>query len=108
MLSPGQQLTSGQSSKSPGGGYLLILQEDGNLCLHASGGGALWCSGTTNPGPVPQRAVMQTDGNLCLYAPGNVFVWCSGTVSPGARLVFGEDGRIAIVAAAGSAIWSRP
>jgi hypothetical protein len=69
-VAAGASLSVGQSITSTNGEFALILQNDGNLVLYATGGSvswvALWNTGTA--GKQVWRAVMQNDGNFVLYA----------------------------------------
>ena len=103
MLQPGEQLSPGQSRTSPDGrfelsyqgdGNLVLyrmsdghplwathtfaagvveMQHDGNLVIYASGGGAIWSTGTAGyPGA---RLAMQSDSNLVIYDYYGFPVW---------------------------------
>jgi hypothetical protein len=106
-LNSGEILTPGQALISRAGGYVLVMQYDGNLVLYAPGNRAIWGSGTAGrPGTVLR---MQADGNLVLYAPGNRAIWDSGTHGrPGTVLVMQGDGNAVLYAPGDRAIWVAP
>jgi hypothetical protein len=60
-----------------GAGDTAWMQNDGNFVLYATGGKALWSSGTYgHPGA---SLAMQNDGNLVVYGPGGKPLWASNT-----------------------------
>ena len=106
VLWAGEQLTVGQTLKSPNGHYVLILQGDGNLVLYGPGGGptgALWASNTSGA----NRLAMQGDGNLVLYQPNNTAAWATWTQAyPGAWVQLQDDGNLVVYRPGGVAVWS--
>ena len=102
-LLPGEQMTAGQSIRSPRGQYQLTMQADGNLVLYDTGdSNALWSTGSLGA----NRAVMQADGNFVVYSAGNA-VWTSGTDGfLNGRLVLQDDGNL-VVYDDDQAVWSR-
>src|SRR5438105_10081526 len=61
QLNPGETLTSGQQLVSPSGGYVAVMQSDGNFVEYGPGGAVVWATSTNgHPGSVIQ---MQGDGN---------------------------------------------
>ncbi len=110
LLVAGQQLLPLQSLASPNGKYVLVNQDDGNLCLLASGV-PTWCSGTNGiQGLITQ---MRTDGNLVVYDPqpynpDYAVRYQSGTDGrPGSYLAVQDDGNIVIYDGTTRA-WIRP
>ena len=104
LLAPYETLNVNQSVTSPNGGFVLIMQGDGNLVAYLDGavygpGVPIWASGTSgHPGNI---AVMQGDGNLVIYGPTCTFVnhscWNSGTGgSNGAYAQLQNDGNYVI------------
>lgn len=77
LLTPGQQLTTGQVVYSPDNLYYAIMQTDGNFVIYRTGGAATWSTNTAGRGAV--RAEMQNDGNFVLYTANNAAVWASNT-----------------------------
>jgi hypothetical protein len=63
-LSQGNSLYPGFAMRTYTG-YLLVLQQDGNLVLYSPSMSVLWSTGTY--GNTPLALTMQTDGNLVLY-----------------------------------------
>jgi hypothetical protein len=93
-----------------GNGFVLFMQNDGNLVLYApapSGTGlgrALWSSGTS--GRSVAGVVMQPDGNLVIYPPSGPAIWWSGTSGhSGAYLADQPDGNLVIYSSTGTALW---
>ncbi|UII33145.1 M57 family metalloprotease [Fulvivirga ulvae] len=102
-LLPGEQLTSGQSIKSPDNRFTFVMQGDGNLVLYKINV-PLWSSNTH--GLPVTRCIMQTDGNLVLYDNLNRARWSSNTHgNPGAWLVAQNDGNV-VIYRNNSALWS--
>jgi hypothetical protein len=99
-MTPGQQITAGQSLWSSTNNHQLIMQTDGNLVIYDQGGQPIWASNTRGSGGV--RAIMQTDGNFVIYksytssSPSEA-VWASGTYGhPGAWITMQNDGNLVI------------
>jgi cell wall-associated NlpC family hydrolase len=111
LLEPGTTLVPGDELISPGRGYQLIMQGDGNLVLYQGGvtcpsascsGTALWSSGTD--GANGATVTMQPDGNLVVYYNGTA-VWNSNTGGfPGAFLKLQDDDNL-VIYQGGTAIW---
>jgi len=105
-LGQGQRMNADQYILSPNGLYKVIMQQDGNLVMYQSGGGAVWSTRTNNnPGSF---AVMQNDGNLVVYrAGGGVAIWASGTGgNSGSRLIMQNDRNLVIYGTNGTASWA--
>ncbi len=80
---------------SPGAGYQLVLQGDGNLVVYSSAGLAVWSSGTYGTGA--SLFAVQGDGNLVLYTATGVAVWSSSTSgSAVTQLVMQADGNLVL------------
>ena len=75
-LVSGQTLSPGQSVESPGGGYVLTMQSDGNLVEYDAAGHPVWAAGTN---PSGASAVMGSDGALVVKDSGGSVLWSSGT-----------------------------
>lgn len=105
-LLSGQELTAGQAVWSPGGGYYLTMQTDGNLVEYTSSGQALWASDTNSePG---NYAVMQTDGNLVVYSSGGQWIWQTRTNGyGGAYLAVQDDSNVVVYSSSSSALWAK-
>jgi hypothetical protein len=106
-LGSGQSMQSGDTIKSMGGHYQLIMQKEGNLVLYNADNKPVWASPTDgNPGA---RVDMQKEGNLVIYSAANKPVWTSPTAgNAGASLQVRDDGHLAIVGADGRALWTTP
>jgi CSLREA domain-containing protein len=103
-LSAGGVLSPGQYLLSPGHGYQLLYQTDGNLVLYRGDGVALWGSGTA--GQTADHVTMQADGNLVIYGPG-VAQWASNTAGNlNAVLKLQDDGNLVIYTSAPAAIFA--
>lgn len=88
---------------SNGGGYLAVLQGDGNFVVYAPGSRAVWCTRTGGA----NRIVMQGDGNMVIYNSANRATWASNTSGNGkSRLVMQSDGNLVIYRADGRATWA--
>jgi hypothetical protein len=44
QLNPGETLTSGQQLVSPSGGYVAVMQSDGNFVEYGPGGAVVWAT----------------------------------------------------------------
>jgi hypothetical protein len=103
-LNPGETLNPNQALRSPGGGYQLAMQADGNLVLSNSGG-ALWATMTNDS--ASEHVTMQSDGNLVVYTGSGAARWNSHTDGfPGSHLGIQDDGNLVIVSAGGTPVWS--
>ncbi|WNV85967.1 LysM peptidoglycan-binding domain-containing protein [Umezawaea sp. Da 62-37] len=102
-LQAGQNLAVGQQLDSENG-YVLALQDDGNLVLK-DGGDVVWATGTNGSGAT--SATLQDDGNFVLYtASGNV-AWASDSGgNPGSRLVLQNDRNLVVYSGNGSSTWA--
>lgn len=102
-LQAGQNLAVGQQIDSENG-YVLALQEDGNLVL-SDGGDVVWATGTNGSGAT--TATMQEDGNFALYTTSGSLVWSSDTSgNPGSRLVLQNDRNVVVYNSAGTSTWA--
>ncbi|MEO6082388.1 MAG: LysM peptidoglycan-binding domain-containing protein [Umezawaea sp.] len=102
-LQAGQNLAVGQQIDSENG-YVLALQEDGNLVLK-DGGDVVWATGTNGSGAT--SATMQEDGNFAVYTTGGSLVWSSDTSgNPGSRLVLQNDRNLVVYNSGGSSTWA--
>jgi LysM repeat protein len=102
-LHAGQNLAVGQQIDSENG-YVLALQEDGNLVL-SDGGDVVWATGTNGSGAT--TATMQEDGNFALYTTSGSLVWSSDTSgNPGSRLVLQNDRNVVVYNSAGTSTWA--
>jgi hypothetical protein len=103
-LGPGQRLNGG--GEIAAGGYVLIMQTDGNLVEYDSASHALWNSNTA--GQPGNFVVMQTDGNLVVYSSGGSWRWQSGTNGYGnASLAIQTDGNVVVYSSGGSPLWAK-
>jgi hypothetical protein len=100
-LAAGQSLSPGQELVSPGGGYVAVMQGDGNFVVYAPGFRALFATNTFAAGA---GLFMQGDGNLVLYASGRPLFY-TYTFAVGAELVLQADGNL-VVYAGGRPLWS--
>jgi hypothetical protein len=102
MLQPGSSLFPGSVMRTYTG-YMLFLQQDGNLVLYSPSSTVLWSSQTF--GNVPAYLTMQMDGNLVLYGypqggPGPVQqLWASNTNKPMTNLYLSDTGALLIIEA---------
>jgi len=104
VLEPGRGLGPGESLRSPGGQFRLVMQKDGNLVLYSAGHKALWASGTR--GSAGAWAVMRRDGDFVVYSAAGRALWSSGTARhPGAWLALQADGDVVVYNSKG-ALWS--
>ena len=102
-LQAGQNLAVGQRIDSENG-YVLALQEDGNLVL-TDGNDAVWATGTNGSGAT--TATMQEDGNFALYTTSGSLVWSSDTSgNPGSRLVLQNDRNVVVYSSGGTSTWA--
>jgi len=60
------------------GGYVAVMQGDGNFVEYDHESGAMWASGTD--GHAGAHLSLQDDGNLVVYGPGGKPLWASNTV----------------------------
>lgn len=102
-LGSGARLSAGQGLAV--GGWLALVQGDGNVVVYANGRPQFSTATGGNPGA---SLLMQADGNLVVYSVSNRPLWNSRTgASAGARLVLQDDGNLVIYRADGTAAWSR-
>lgn len=120
------------SSNSNGkNGEALVMQDDGNLVIHAPGANVIWASNSyertytnkswnTNgdqvfhPGQTVLKSnnkiyslVFQEDGNLVLYKYDTEAIWSSGTYGKGAKsFSFQGDGNMCIRTDPNTIIWA--
>ncbi len=112
-LNAGESLVPGNGRKSENSKYFFVFQNDCNLVLYDITGGEgnwkpLWASDTGGKCS-PKFTVMQRDGNLVVVDINNSPVWASNTDGhSGAYLIVRDDGKVAIVDAAGTIIWKKP
>jgi hypothetical protein len=100
-LASGQILTGGQEIAA--GGYVLVMQGDGNLVEYGPSG-AIWQSFTS--GQPGNYLVMQTDGNLVMYHSGGGWVWQTFTNGyPGDHLSIQTDGNFVVYSGGNSPLW---
>jgi hypothetical protein len=83
-------------------GTRLVMQTDGNVVLHSTGG-ALWATNTVGRGG--KYLQMQTDGNLVLRSASGAALWTNGRSGSGSELVMQADGNL-VEYIAGHAVWS--
>lgn len=104
LLDSGESLAAGASKLSPGGGFTLLNQLDGNLVLYRTGGAPVWASNTSG---APGVTSMQGDGNFVVYDRDGQPRFHTGTHgNPGAVLHVDTTGRLLILAANGRELWS--
>ncbi|GEM_PF-537858 len=97
-LSPGDYLQSAT-------GYVLVMQDDGNLVLYDPAGQATWASGTA--GHQGAWATLKTDGNLVVYSSGGEALWSTRTWGyQGARLTLTTGGVATIYDQYGHPLWA--
>ncbi len=104
-LSAGQSLQVNQSITNVLSGWVLQMQNDGNLVLSNALDNAIWASGTYgHPGAY---ALMQGDGNFVIYDVNQAPLWASNTYgNSGAFLVLQDDNNLVVDAAGGGILWS--
>ena len=119
VIAVGTKIVSNNSwVTSPNGEYVLIFQEDGNLCVYqvignpppfapgsSFNGQMLWNSGTR--GNLNDYCLMQTNGYLCIYpSNGGDPIWSGGVYGTNtAGLFVQDDGNVVINQY--SVAWSR-
>ncbi len=102
-LQAGQNLAVGQQLDSENG-YVLALQDDGNLVLK-DGDDVVWATGTNGSGAT--TATLQDDGNFVLYGASGNSVWASDSGgNPGSRLVVQNDRNVVVYSGSGSSTWA--
>ncbi|MEU1518978.1 hypothetical protein ABZ490_43745 [Streptomyces sp. NPDC005811] len=109
-LLPGDTLRLGSLS-SRSGSFVLVNQDDGDVVIYRTQDGAtVWRTGTLlkdELSGLSNRLVLQGKGNLVVFAPTGVQVWNSGTQGREVQhAVLGDDGRLLLLAADGSEVWS--
>ena len=101
-LQDGEKLEVGQKLTSSNGAYEVVLQDDGNLVLHAAGV-AVWSTETNGEKVV--RAEVQKDGNFVLYTADKP-VWHTDTKgAKDVRLILQDDRNLVLYGFDGPA-WS--
>ncbi|HEY5821858.1 MAG TPA: hypothetical protein VIT20_07770, partial [Propionibacteriaceae bacterium] len=108
-LLPGEVLYPDNGSiSSPGGGFVLVYQTDGNLVIYRREGGATWGAGTENQ---PVGVVHFTeDGDLTVRSYGNPDpLFHTGTSSGGreAFVMLRDDGKLT-VNVDDEVVWEQP
>ena len=102
-LQAGQNLAVGQQLDSENG-YVLTLQDDGNLVLK-DGDEVVWATGTNGSGAT--TATLQDDGNFVLYTASGSVAWESGSSgNPGSRLAVQIDRNVVVYNSGGSSTWA--
>jgi hypothetical protein len=89
------------------GGFVLVMQGDGNLVLYRNGS-PVWytATGGQNCGAGQCTTVFQTDGNLVVYN-GSIPLWSSQTGGqPGAQLVLSSQSPQIEITASSSVLWA--
>lgn len=108
-----ETLHAGEQLTSLAGGYVALMQGDGNFVAIAPGNHALWATATDHhPGAY---IVMQDDGNLVVYETTGPTtrraLWASGTDGcAGAYLTIQSDGNLVMYQRVGNtvrSVWSR-
>jgi hypothetical protein len=85
---------------SPNGKYRLSLQDDSNLVLYRTGGGATWSAGIQYSDAY--RIVTLPTGDVQAVRANGSVVWHTATAgSPGARLRVQDDGDVVVYASDG-------
>ncbi len=114
-LKSGEILKAGEKLVSANGKYMVVLQEDGHLCVfeHVNGkkGIYLWCSGVH--GFKNGKLRMGVDGNLCVLDQNNKYKWGSYQNkqyhigrNANYKLVLTNKGKLNVVSPAGTLMWS--
>jgi hypothetical protein len=100
---PGQRLVAGAELTSATGGYVLTMQDDGNLVVYAPDRRILFATYTAgNPDAYLQ---FQTDGDLILWA-GTRRLWASNTMGgPKSVLILQGDGNLVLYGPGNQATW---
>ena len=102
LIPVGTTVTSNTYAASPNNQYILVMQNDGDLALYQTYGGASTLSSPallwhTNTSVSESYYVVQPDGNLVVYSPTGTVQWASGSSSP---WVFGlciqDDGNVVL------------
>jgi hypothetical protein len=103
-LTAGQTLGSGSSLASATGGYVLVMQTDGNLVLYGPGSVARFASHTE--GRAGAFLTLQHDGNLVVYSAAGKPLWFDNVFpGDGARLIAQSDGNLVEYSSAGRPAW---
>lgn len=125
LLTPSEPY--GSALYSPGGGFRLHMQTDGNAVVEVvddstlprewTTGAALnpntavnwlqpplWASGTNDRGVI--ELAMQDDGNLVIYTGSGGIGISNTSGNPGAFLRMQDDGNLVIYSTNGAALWS--
>ncbi|MGW7090484.1 FG-GAP-like repeat-containing protein [Streptomyces sp. NPDC054874] len=102
-LSPGQQLSSGDSLVSASG--VLTMQSDGDLVIVSNAGRALWS--TRTGGNAGATARFDAGGNLIVRnAADTATLWESKTAAAGGSAVLTDRGNLVIYNAQQQSLWS--
>ena len=126
-LSPGDRpsasLKIGSALYSPGNGFRLVLQDDGNAVVQVVDSATLpdiwlegtpfspdsavwiplWASGTNDQGVI--QLDMQDDGNCVIYNESGP-IWSSESANnPGAILRMQDDGNLVVYSNTGAPLW---
>ncbi len=110
-------LNVGDTVVSPGRGYVMTLQNDGNLVERTGGGAYVWSSLSTGHGiqgrdNVRYDATMQGDGNFVIYCSGtcgngfpifSTYTYCRSN----SHLEVQVDGNIVVYDPNHIAVWAR-
>merc|ERR550519_1263921 len=103
------RLDKGEELTSRTGGFMLRMQEDGNLVISHKDGVVEWATNTVGTG---SYFLFKDDGDLVVYDGGstNKAVWNSGTGGQGGvKMEITEEGFLALHGVSGEIIWkSRP
>lgn len=91
---------------SPDGKVMLVMQDDGNLCLYVSNA-FRWCSLQSLGLGSVQNVLMQIDGNLCLRRPDSADRCLPGTAPAWSYLQVRNDGHVVITDGA-KVYWQAP
>jgi len=102
-------LSLGQSFNF-GSGYVLILQNDGNLVLY-NGNTVAWTTNTTNSAAA--KFILQNDNNIVLYDVNSQPLWNSQTANTGVipnitipSMLTLQNGGLKLIDSSGAVLWS--
>jgi len=102
-LGSGERLSGGQALAI--GGWLALMQDDGNFVIYANGAPQF---NTRTGGNRGAFLLMQTDGNLVVYSAASRPLYNTGTGgNASARLVLQNDGNLVVYRTNNTAAWSR-
>lgn len=117
-LYQGQTLKNNQKMVSANQKFMAVMQSDGNFCVYkynnGKQGGFVWGSYQTKVKyslGANYYLIMQKDGNLCIYNKSKKFMWGSYQVkqyglTTGCKLVLTNGGKLNILNAKESVVWS--